>query len=119
MSAAVEDGGEHAPHKNHGSVPDTVILEVAPLQLLQASALRRAGNTSAAISLVESTAVALQVHCFRNVPGAWKQKKLLSVRAYLAIGEILLDGGRPDEAVTGLQQAYALLKRPKEYDELL
>eukprot|EP00946_MAST-07B_sp_MAST-7B-sp1_P004132 g4132.t1 len=122
MSAAEkfsEDDVEHAPHEINRSVPDTVILEVAPLRFLQASALRRTGNTSAAMSLVESTAVALQVHCFRNVPGAWKQKKLLSVRAYLAIGEILLDAGRPDEAVTGLEQAYALLKRPKEYDELL
>ena len=51
---------------------------------------------------------------------AWclEAKKLLSVRAYLAIGEILLDGGRPDEAVTGLEQAYALLKRLR-CDELL
>jgi tetratricopeptide (TPR) repeat protein len=115
-----EEQEERRRHGGQGAPGAILLLDTVPLRLLHASALRRAGNATAALSVVEAVAVALQVHCFpNNVAGAWKRKKLMSVRAYLAIGEILLDAGRPDGAVSALEQAFALLKRPKEYDELL
>lgn len=95
---------------------EDLLFDVAELQLLQASSIRRSGNFTSALSLIRSTISALQSHCMPDEKH-WQRRKIFSVRSYLAIGETLLDAGRPDDALSGLRQAYALLLRPREYDE--
>ena len=55
------------------------------------------------LSLGQSTTVAFKFIVFEMclVPGS---KKAVVCARHLAIGEILLDGGRPDEAVTDLSK---------------